>query len=82
MIIIVCDFSVVVLFGSVIGIICYVMLIWLLDSILDYFVVNSKFGGGGINVVNVILVDFCGFDMLGEIIVLGIVVLGIYKLLV
>ena len=37
--------------------------------------------GGGTNVVNVILVDFRGFDTLGEITVLGIVALTVYALL-
>jgi multicomponent K+:H+ antiporter subunit A len=38
-------------------------------------------GGGGTNVVNVILVDFRGFDTLGEITVLAIAAIGIYVLL-
>jgi multicomponent K+:H+ antiporter subunit A len=38
-------------------------------------------GGGGTNVVNVILVDFRGFDTLGEITVLAIAAIGIYALL-
>ncbi|HWS73808.1 MAG TPA: monovalent cation/H+ antiporter subunit A [Quisquiliibacterium sp.] len=37
--------------------------------------------GGGANVVNVLLVDFRGFDTLGEITVLGIVALTVYALL-
>ncbi|WP_424812326.1 monovalent cation/H+ antiporter subunit A [Roseococcus sp. YIM B11640] len=37
--------------------------------------------GGGTNVVNVILVDFRGFDTLGEITVLGVVALTVYALL-
>ena len=41
---------------------------------------NSYKGGGGTNVVNVILVDFRGFDTYGEIIVLGIAALLIYAL--
>ncbi|CAN0593218.1 unnamed protein product, partial [Laminaria digitata] len=36
-------------------------------SISEFFLENSKPGGGGTNVVNVILVDFRGFDTLGEI---------------
>ncbi|RLT99223.1 monovalent cation/H+ antiporter subunit A [Ketobacter sp.] len=79
--IIVRDFSVAALFGSVIGTICYAMLTRPLDSISDFFMENSKPGGGGTNVVNVILVDFRGFDTLGEITVLGIAALGIYKVL-
>ncbi|MBU4499488.1 MAG: monovalent cation/H+ antiporter subunit A, partial [Gammaproteobacteria bacterium] len=38
-------------------------------------------GGGGKNVVNVILVDFRGYDTLGEITVLALAGLGIYALL-
>ena len=37
--------------------------------------------GGGTNVVNVILVDFRGFDTLGEITVLGAVAIAVYSLL-
>ena len=43
-----------------------------------YHLENSYYGGGGTNVVNVILVDFRGFDTFGEIIVLGIAALVIY----
>ncbi|KPQ21677.1 monovalent cation/H+ antiporter subunit A [Halomonas sp. HL-93] len=50
-------------------------------SISNFFVENSKPGGGGYNVVNVILVDFRGFDTLGEITVLAIAGLAIFKLL-
>jgi multicomponent K+:H+ antiporter subunit A len=50
-------------------------------SISEFFLENSKTGGGGTNVVNVILVDFRGFDTLGEIAVLGIAALGIYAML-
>jgi multicomponent K+:H+ antiporter subunit A len=38
-------------------------------------------GGGGTNVVNVMLVDFRGFDTFGEIVVLGVVALTVYALL-
>jgi multicomponent K+:H+ antiporter subunit A len=36
-------------------------------SLSDFFIANSVSGGGGTNVVNVILVDFRGFDTFGEI---------------
>jgi multicomponent K+:H+ antiporter subunit A len=52
-----------------------------LDTISEFFLANSKTGGGGTNAVNVILVDFRGLDTLGEILVLGIAALGIFKLL-
>jgi multicomponent K+:H+ antiporter subunit A len=48
--------------------------------ISQYHLANSYTGGGGHNVVNVILVDFRGFDTFGEIIVLGIAALLIYAL--
>lgn len=47
----------------------------------DYFLATSLPGGGGANVVNVILVDFRGFDTLGETTVLAIAALGIVALL-
>jgi len=50
-------------------------------TISPFFLENSVPGGGGTNVVNVILVDFRGFDTFGEITVLGIAALGIYALL-
>ncbi len=51
------------------------------DPISDYFLAQSVPGGGGSNVVNVILVDFRGFDTFGEITVLALAALGIYALL-
>lgn len=51
------------------------------ETIAGYFLENSVPGGGGTNVVNVILVDFRGFDTLGEITVLAIAAIGIYALL-
>ena len=51
------------------------------QSIADWFIDNSVPGGGGTNVVNVILVDFRGFDTLGEISVLAIAAIGINMLL-
>ncbi len=49
--------------------------------ISEFFLANSVPGGGGTNVVNVILVDFRGTDTLGEIVVLALAGLGIYALL-
>ncbi|QOG12416.1 monovalent cation/H+ antiporter subunit A [Arcobacter sp. FWKO B] len=51
------------------------------STIATYFLENSLTGGGGTNVVNVILVDFRGFDTLGEITVLAIAGLGIFAML-
>ena len=50
-------------------------------GIAEYFLANALPEAGGRNVVNVILVDFRGFDTFGEITVVGIVALAVYKLL-
>jgi multicomponent K+:H+ antiporter subunit A len=59
----------------------YAMMTRSVDTISDYYLGESIPGGGGSNVVNVILVDFRGFDTFGEIIVLGIAAVAIYALL-
>lgn len=74
------DLGVATVFGGVMATLAYAMMTRPLDSISSFFIANSKTGGGGTNIVNVILVDFRGFDTLGEITVLGIAGLGIYKL--
>ncbi|WP_018752081.1 Na+/H+ antiporter subunit A [Paenibacillus sanguinis] len=51
------------------------------ESISDYYLKFSYELAGGKNVVNVILVDFRGFDTMLEIVVLGIASLGIYALI-
>jgi multicomponent K+:H+ antiporter subunit A len=51
------------------------------DSISRFFLERAYPEGGGSNVVNVILVDFRGFDTLGEITVLGVVAVAVYALL-
>ena len=51
------------------------------DTISRFFLEHAYTEGGGRNVVNVILVDFRGFDTLGEITVLAIVALTVYALL-
>lgn len=51
------------------------------ENIAGFFIQNSVPGGGGHNVVNVILVDFRGFDTFGEITVLALAALGIFALL-
>ncbi|MDD2711708.1 MAG: monovalent cation/H+ antiporter subunit A [Simplicispira sp.] len=51
------------------------------QSTSTFFLENALTAGGGSNVVNVMLVDFRGFDTFGEIVVLGIVALTVYALL-
>jgi multicomponent Na+:H+ antiporter subunit A len=53
----------------------------LFPSISDFFMKYSYEKAGGKNMVNVILVDFRGFDTLLEILVLGIAALGVYSLI-
>jgi multicomponent Na+:H+ antiporter subunit A len=51
------------------------------ESISPYYIANSLPLANGANVVNVILVDFRGFDTLGEITVLAVAALGAYAVL-
>ena len=52
-----------------------------LDTISWYFIEHSVPLGGGANVVNVILVDFRGYDTFGEITVLTIAAIGVAAVL-
>mgnify|MGYP001794442435 CR=1 FL=1 len=67
--------------GVGVGALSYAFLVRDIETISDYHIANSYEGGGGTNVVNVILVDFRGYDTYGEIIVLGIAGLVIYALM-
>ena len=51
------------------------------DSLSWYFLRNAVPQGGGANAVNVILVDFRGYDTFGEITVLGIAAVGVLAIL-
>ena len=51
------------------------------QSTSTFFLERAVPEGGGSNVVNVMLVDFRGFDTFGEIVVLGVVALTVYALL-
>jgi multicomponent K+:H+ antiporter subunit A len=50
-------------------------------AVSRFFIEQAWSKGGGTNVVNVIIVDFRGFDTLGEITVLGVVAVAVYSLL-
>ncbi|MGH7104575.1 MAG: monovalent cation/H+ antiporter subunit A [Acetobacteraceae bacterium] len=52
-----------------------------IEGISRYFIEHAHSKGGGNNIVNVILVDFRGFDTLGEITVVGTVALAVFALL-
>lgn len=67
--------------GAGIAWLAWVMLTRDHDSIAWYFLNQSAIAGGGTNVVNVILVDFRGYDTLGEITVLGIAAVGVLALM-
>ena len=67
--------------GGGVAALAYAFLMRDIETISDYHLANSYEGGGGTNVVNVILVDFRGYDTFGEIIVLGIAGLVIYAIM-
>ncbi len=70
-----------IIIGLAMGGLTWAMLTRDFDSISNYYWEQSLPGSGGRNVVNVILVDFRGFDTFGEIMVLGIAALIIFALL-
>jgi multicomponent K+:H+ antiporter subunit A len=67
--------------GAGIAALSYALLTSGFDSISPYFLRTAVAEGGGANVVNVILVDYRGYDTLGEITVLGIAGVVIHALL-
>ena len=76
------DFTIAVLAGAAVAAVAYSVITRPATSAVgDFYVRNSLELGGGRNVVNVILVDFRGFDTLGEITVVGIVAMIVYALL-
>ncbi|TXH97443.1 MAG: monovalent cation/H+ antiporter subunit A [Pseudomonas sp.] len=76
------DFLLAAAGGSMVGMLTFAVLTRGYDAgIAEFFLGNSVSGGGGTNVVNVILVDFRGFDTLGEITVLAIAAIGVIAML-
>jgi multicomponent K+:H+ antiporter subunit A len=75
------DATVAIVAGGATGTLAWALMTRPLETISWYYLENSKPEGGGYNVVNVILVDFRGFDTLGEITVLGVAAVGIVALL-
>ncbi|MDO6587732.1 monovalent cation/H+ antiporter subunit A [Salipiger sp. 1_MG-2023] len=67
--------------GASVAFLAYSFLLRDVSSISAYHLANSYKGGGGDNVVNVILVDFRGYDTYGEIIVLGIAGIILFALM-
>ncbi len=77
------DLAIAVASGGGLGLVAYAVMTRPLPdhAISRYFLEQAFPGGGGTNVVNVIIVDFRGFDTLGEISVLGVVAVAVYSLL-
>ncbi len=75
------DGAIAVASGGAIAALAYAFLVRDVSVISDFHTANSYKGGGGTNVVNVILVDFRGYDTYGEIIVLGVAGLTIFALM-
>ncbi len=75
------DVTIAVLAGAGVTMLTMMVLSRDFTPISDFFLQNAVPGGGGTNVVNVILVDFRGTDTLGEIVVLALAGLGIYAML-
>lgn len=76
------DLGIAVAAGTGVALLAFAMMTRPLpDTIARYFLENAYVMGGGRNVVNVILVDFRGFDTLGEITVLAIVAVTVFALL-
>lgn len=67
--------------GLGIGGILYAVLTRDFTTISDYYIATTKPLGGGANAVNVVIVDYRGYDTFGEIIVLAIAALAIVALL-
>ena len=77
------DLAVAIAAGCGLGLIAYAVMTRPLPdgTVSRYFLENAWPRGGGTNVVNVIIVDFRGFDTLGEISVLCVVAITVYSLL-
>jgi len=74
------DLVIAIVAGAGVAAIAYAVLQRPLESISPYFLETAVPEGGGSNAVNVILVDYRGFDTFGEITVLGVAGLVIWAL--
>jgi len=76
------DAAISILFGVLLAIICLrVLMEPARYNISDFYAKYAYTLGKGRNVVNVILVDFRGFDTMFEIVVLSVAAIGVYSLL-
>jgi len=67
--------------GTGMAVLAYAVMTRQLPERTSFFLEHALSGGGGRNVVNVMLVDFRGFDTFGEGVVLALVALTVYALL-
>ena len=74
------DGTIAIAAGAGVGALALAFMLRDIPTIAEFHLEFSKTLGGGYNVVNVILVDFRGYDTFGEIIVLGIAGFVIYAL--
>jgi len=75
------DGAIALVAGTGVAALVYAVITRPLDTVSTELLARSLPEGGGSNVVNVILVDFRGFDTLGEITVFGIAALVVHALL-
>jgi multicomponent K+:H+ antiporter subunit A len=75
------DLVIAIAAGAGVAALAWMMLGRPFESISPSFLRHAVPQGGGANVVNVIIVDFRGFDTLGEITVMGVAALAIHGLL-
>ena len=75
------DAAIALVAGGGVAALAYAIITRPLDTVASQILALSLPEGGGSNVVNVILVDFRGFDTLGEIAVFGIAGLVVHALL-
>src|SRR5690606_34165700 len=76
------DAVVALVFGGILSVIAIkVLQVPTSKEVSNFYGENAYLLAKGKNVVNVILVDFRGFDTMFEIVVLGIAALGVYSLI-
>ncbi|SEI98475.1 monovalent cation/H+ antiporter subunit A [Pseudomonas sp. NFR16] len=76
------DFVLAVAVGGGMALLSYAMLTRPTPNVIsEYYLSRALSQGGGTNAVNVMLVDFRGFDTFGEITVLAVVALTVFALL-
>jgi multicomponent K+:H+ antiporter subunit A len=75
------DAGIAIAAGGGLGAMAWAVMMRPAETISWFFLENTVPKGGGANAVNVILVDFRGYDTLGEITVLGIAAIGVLALM-